>query len=87
LTALLVLHEPDWRPALAALRDSFPEYFYANETVDTSLIDGLMAYADYRGDEAAGGPTDNTSIPFDVLKDIGLKTNWDASFPFQVRAK
>jgi hypothetical protein len=85
LTTLLVLHEPDWRPALAALRDTFTEYFYANETVDTSRYDGLMAYADYRGDVSSGGggPTGNTSIPFDMLKQIGMKTNWDASFPFQ----
>ena len=85
LTTLLVLHEPDWRPALAALRDTFTEYFYANETVDTSTYDGLMAYADYRGDVSSGGggPTGNTSIPFETLEQIGMRTNWDASFPFQ----
>jgi hypothetical protein len=77
LTALLVLHEPDWRPALAALRDTFTEYFYANETVNTSAFDGLMAYADYRGDSSSdgGGPTDNTSIPFETLRSIGMMTN------------
>ena len=58
-------------------------YFYPNETVDSATYDGLMAYADYRGDESSGGPTGNTSIPFDVLMQIGMKTNWDASFPFQ----
>jgi len=72
-----------FRPALAAVRDIFPEYFYPNETVNASAYDGLMAYADYRGHETPGQPTGNTSIPFDVLQKIGMKTNWDASFPFQ----
>ena len=81
LTTLLFLHAPDWRPALAAVRDTWPEYVYPNASVETSSYDGLMAYADYRG-EAGGGPTDDTWIPFDTLRAMGTRVNWDASFPF-----
>ena len=82
LTTFLFVHDPDWRPGLAALRDTFQNYFYANASVNTTAFDGLMAYADYRGDEAAGGPTGNTSIPFEDLVAMGTAVNWDASFPF-----
>jgi hypothetical protein len=82
LTTMLYLHEPDWRPALAAVRDTWPAFVYPNETVATPSFDGLMAYADYRGDEAAGGPTAGTAIPFETLRAMGTKVNWDASFPF-----
>lgn len=80
-SSLYILHAPCWRPALAAMRDEFPTYFYPHPKVDTSAFDGLMAYADYRGEN--DGPTANTSIPFETLARTGLKTNWDASFPQQ----
>ena len=82
LTTVLYLHEADWRPALGAVRDTWPDFVYPNASVNASAFDGLMAYADYRGDEAAGGPTGGTDIPFATLQAMGTKVNWDASFPF-----
>ena len=65
---LVVGPEDDWRPALAWAVAAYPEHLQRRAGVDSSIVDGLVAYADFRGKT----PGFNASF----LKEIGFVLNW-----------
>lgn len=62
----------DWRPALAWYVGSWPGAFEPAPGVNTSKIEGAMQYGDWRNQET------NTTL----LRAMGLRVNWDATFMF-----
>jgi hypothetical protein len=65
---LVVGLEDDWRPALAWAVAAYPEHLQRRAGVNFSLIDGLVAYADFRGKT----PGFNASF----LREVGFAANW-----------
>jgi hypothetical protein len=69
---LLLLAGDDWRPALGFAVEAYPATFARVPGVNYSALEGLVAYADYRG-----GP-----LNMSHYQAAGLQLNWDATFPF-----
>jgi len=69
----IVLHEDDWRPGLAWMRDHYKEYFYPKNSRAFDL-DGTGAYSE----------SDFYDVKIDVekMRKMSFKVNWQASFDF-----
>lgn len=61
---------------MAHLRDTYPEFFVANSSVDLTDIEGAGSYADLRG------PADMNETDAQHYRDMSYKLNWDSSARF-----